>query len=118
MGENAQNSDTLFPHETGHGHHRSARQRQRQGPMWGCLKALIFVLGGGLLLLFLIVAGGWWYIGSDNFADLIETRVAATLKARLGRDVTIGGIAFDRVHLRQVILNDIRIANAPGAVNP
>ena len=84
MDENDQNSDTLFPHETGHGHHRSARQRQRQGPMWGCLKALIFVGGGAVLLLFLIVGGGWWYIGSENFTDLIETRIAGNAESASG----------------------------------
>jgi outer membrane protein assembly complex protein YaeT len=118
MEENDQNSQTLFPHETGHGQHRSARQRQRQGPMWGCLKALFFISAGGLILFFLLVAGGWWYLGSQNFADLVARRVAETLKTRLGREVSIGRVVFDRAHLRQVVLEDVRIANAPGAVDP
>ncbi|HEX7420165.1 MAG TPA: hypothetical protein VF505_09785, partial [Thermoanaerobaculia bacterium] len=118
MDENVPNSDTLFPHETEPGRHRSARQRQRQGPMWGCLKAIFWIGVVSAILLFVIIGGGWWYIGSDNFQDLVETRIAATLKARLGRDVTIGSVAFDRLHLRQVILNDVRIANSPGTVNP
>ncbi len=118
MDENAPHSNTLFPHETEHGQHRSARQRQRQGPMWGCLKAIFWLGVVGALLLFLVVGGGWWYIGSSNFADLIAKRIASTLKARLGRDVSIGLIVFDRAHLRQVVLKDVRIANAPGAVNP
>ncbi|HEY3053880.1 MAG TPA: hypothetical protein VGK04_10900, partial [Thermoanaerobaculia bacterium] len=70
MDENEQSSQTLFPHETGHGRHRSARERQRQGPMFGCLKAIFFIFAGGLLLLFLTIGGGWWYIGSKSFADL------------------------------------------------
>src|SRR6266516_2091271 len=102
MDENVQNSDTLFPHETGHGHHRSARERQRQGPMWGCLKAIFWIGVVGALLLFLVVGGGWWYIGSSSFAGLVARRVAETLKARLGRDVSIGLVIFDRAHLRQV----------------
>src|SRR5450759_2743699 len=118
MDENVQNSDTLFPHETEPGQHRSARQRQRQGPMWGCLKALFFISAGGLILFFLLVAGGWWYLGSQNFADLVARRVAETLKTRLGREVSIGRVIFDRAHLRQVVLEDVRIANAPGAVDP
>ncbi|MGZ8830004.1 MAG: AsmA family protein, partial [Thermoanaerobaculia bacterium] len=118
MEENDQNSQTLFPHETGHGQHRSARQRQRQGPMWGCLKALFFISAGGLILLFFLVTGGWWYLGSQNFADLVARRVAETLKTRLGREVSIGRVVFDRAHLRQVALEDVRIANAPGAVGP
>src|SRR6476646_6501148 len=108
MDENPQNSETLFPHETGHGHHRSARQRQRQGPMWGCLKAILIVAVVGLLLLFITIGGGWWYIGSKGFADLVARRVAETLKARLGRDVSIGLVVFDRAHLRTIELDDVR----------
>src|SRR5919112_6870649 len=107
MDENAQDSHTLFPHETGQGHHRSARQRQRQGPMWGCLRAIFFIFAGGLLLLFLVVGGGWWYIGTQSFADLVKLRVEKTLEAKLGRDVTIGGVEFDRAHLRRVVLDDL-----------
>src|SRR2546423_2264299 len=103
MEENAQTSDTLFPHETGHGHHRSARQRQRQGPMWGCLKAIFFIGAGGLVLLFIFIGGGWWYLGSEKFADLVAQRVAETLKARLGRDVSIRQVVIDRPHLPQVV---------------
>ncbi|HEX9163324.1 MAG TPA: translocation/assembly module TamB domain-containing protein [Thermoanaerobaculia bacterium] len=118
MDESTQNSHTLFPHETGPGHHRSARERQRQGPMWGCLKAIVIVGVVGFVLLFLIIGGGWWYLGSRSFADLVSRRIAETLKARLGRDVSIGLVTIDREHLRQVVLNDVRIANAPGALNP
>jgi outer membrane protein assembly complex protein YaeT len=118
MDESTQDSPTLFPHETGHGHHRSARERQRRGPMWGCLKAMFFLIAGFFILLFVVIGGGWWYIGSTTFADLVAKRIAFTLKARLGRDVTIGSVVVDRAHLRQVVLNDVRIANAPGAVNP
>ena len=118
MDENVPNSDTLFPHETGEGHHRSARQRQRQGPMWGCLKAIFWIGVVGALLLFFVVGGGWWYIGSSSFADLVAKRIAETLKSRLGRQVSIGLVVFDRAHLRQIVLKDVRIANAPGAVNP
>ena len=118
MDENEPSSQTLFPHETGHGHHRSARERQRKGPMWGCLKAIAFIGAGGLLLLFLMIGGGWWYVGSKSFADLVAKRIAETLKARLGREVSIGLVVFDRAHLRQVVLKDLRISNSPGAANP
>lgn len=118
MDEDAQNSQTLFPHETGHGHHRSARERQRQGPMWGCLKTIFFGTAGLFLLLFLIIGGGWWYLGSASFADLVARRIADTLRARLGRTVTIGLVEIDRAHLRQIVLKDVRIGNAPGAVSP
>ncbi len=118
MDEDAQNSQTLFPHETGHGHHRSARERQRQGPMWGCLKTIFLLFAGALILLVIVVGGGFWYLGTSSFAGLVAERIATTLKARLGRNVTIGSVQIDNVHLRQVVLNDVRIANAPGAVTP
>src|SRR6187549_3991531 len=100
MNDNVPDSNTLFPHETGHGRHRSARERQRRGPMWGCLKGCFGASVVALALLFLIVGGGWWYIGSSSFEDLVKKRIAGTLKTRLGRDVSIGEVVFDRAHLR------------------
>lgn len=86
--------------------------------MWGCLKALVWVFGGLALLLFLIVGGGWWLLGSANFADYVRKRIETTLEARLGREVTIGSVVFVRAHPQKIILNDLRIANAPGGVAP
>jgi outer membrane protein assembly complex protein YaeT len=86
--------------------------------MWGCLRWLV---GGSILfvvLLLLIVGGGWFYLGTSNFADLVKLRVESTLESRLGRKVTIGGVEIDRAHLTRVILNDVRIANSPGAAHP
>ncbi|MGZ7081055.1 MAG: hypothetical protein ACXVJT_16695, partial [Thermoanaerobaculia bacterium] len=116
MDDNIQNSQTLFPHETGH--HRSARERQRKGPMWGCLKFIFFGSGGLFLLIFLIVGGGFLYIGSSSFADLVAKRIAETLSTHLGRNVTIGNIEIVRTHPQKVIINDLRISNAPGALKP
>jgi outer membrane protein insertion porin family len=98
------------------GRHRSARERQRKGPMWGCLKGLVWVFGIVLLLLLVIIGGGWWYLGSTNFADLVRKRIETTLETRLGREVTIGKVTFIRSRPQRVILDDIRIANAPGGV--
>src|SRR5260370_10222944 len=98
--------------------HESAGERQRRGRMWGCLR---WLLGGGvifLIVLFSIIGGGWFYLGTANFADLVALRVASTLESRLGRKVTIGSVVIDRAHLSKVVLNDLRIANSPGAVNP
>jgi outer membrane protein insertion porin family len=86
--------------------------------MWGCLRALVWVLGGAALLLFFVVGGGWWYLGSANFADYVRKRVETTLEARLGREVTIGSVVFVRTRPQRIILNDVRIANAPGGVAP
>src|SRR5215212_7661521 len=103
------------PHE---GHRRSARERQRKGPMWGCLRALFWIFTGGLALLLLVVGGGWWYLGTSNFADLIKKRVESTLETRLGRNVTIHDVQIIRARPARVILNDLRIANAPGGAAP
>ncbi|PYQ52941.1 MAG: hypothetical protein DMF59_03095, partial [Acidobacteria bacterium] len=68
-------------------HHRSARERQRRGPMWGCLRWLIGATILFLIILFLTIGGGWFYLGTTNFADLVALRVASTLESRLGRKV-------------------------------
>jgi hypothetical protein len=117
MDEQKPDSQTLFPHETGH-HHRTARERQRRGPMWGCLRTMIILFGGGALLLFFVIGGGWWYLGTASFAELVRLRIEKTLESRLGREVQIKTVAIPRGRPQRVILNDMRIANAPGAVNP
>jgi outer membrane protein insertion porin family len=98
------------------GRHRSARERQRKGPMWGCLKGIVWLFGIVFLLLLIVIGGGWWYLGSTSFADLVRKRIETTLETRLGRDVTIGKVTFIRSRPQRVILDDIRIANAPGGV--
>jgi len=100
------------------GHHRSARERQRKGPMWGCLKGLIRGFIGLAITLVVLIGGGWWYLGSSNFADYVRKKIEVTLEARLGRDVTIGSVEFVRTQPQKIILNDVRIANAPGGVAP
>src|SRR6266540_87308 len=99
-------------------HHRSARERQRQGPMWGCLRWLVGGTIGFFALLILIVAGGFYYLGTSSFAGLVALRIESTLQARLGRKVTIGSVVIDRAHLSKVVINDLRIDNSPGAVHP
>jgi outer membrane protein assembly complex protein YaeT len=100
------------------GHHRSARERQRRGPMWGCLRALVFVFGGLLLLLVLVVGGGYWYLGTTSFSDLVARRIEQTLANRLQRTVTIGSVEIVRTRPQKVIIRDLRIGNSPGAVHP
>ena len=100
------------------GHHESARERQRRGPMWGCLRWLFGGVLAFVLLLVIIVGGLWIYFGTTDFADLIARKIETTLEARLGRKVTIGSIVLDRAHLTKVVINDLRIANAPGGVHP
>src|SRR6266576_3671806 len=101
-----------------HPHHRSARERQRRGPMWGCMKWT--GCGGiGLLGLVLIAVGvGWWYLGSASFAGLVKLRIETTLEARLGRHVDVGSVQIERGRQSRIILNDLRVANSPGAVHP
>ena len=110
-------ADPLLPPPK-EGHHRSARERQRKGPMWGCLKGLIWFFGILFLVLFVIIGGGWWVLGTTNFADYVRKKVEGTLEAKLGRDVTIKSVEFVRTSPQKIILNDLRIANAPGTVAP
>ena len=86
--------------------------------MWGCLKALVWVFSVGALLLIVIVGGGWWYLGSTSFEDLVRRRIEATLESRLDRRVTIGSVQVVRTRPQKIIINDLRIANAPGGVAP
>jgi outer membrane protein assembly complex protein YaeT len=86
--------------------------------MWGCLR---WIAGGCLtviVLLALIIGGGWLYLGTNSFADLVRLRVAKTLEARLGRAVTIRDVDIVRGRESRIILKDIHVANAPGALHP
>src|SRR3954451_2683814 len=97
-----------------HPHHRSSRERQRRGAMWGCMKWFGCSAMGVLILLLVVVGGGWWYLGSSSFEELVRLRIEKTMEARLGRDVSIGSVKIERGRLSRVTVNDIRIANVPG----
>lgn len=114
MGEMEPDTDHLLLPRSGH--HRSARERQRRGPMWGCLKGIFFLFAAVFVLLAILIGGGWWYLGTASFKDLVRLRIEKTLEARLGRDVSIGSVEIIRTRPQRVILNDVRIANAAGGV--
>lgn len=99
-------------------HHRSARERQRKGPMWGCLRWMGCSTIGLFVLLALIIGGGWWYLGSSSFAGLVRLRIQKTLEARLGRQVYVGPVTIEGGKQSRVIIDGLRIGNAPGAVHP
>lgn len=82
--------------------------------MWGCLRALFWLVGGGTLLLFLTLGTGWWYVGTESFAETIRKRIEITLESRLGREVTIRSVRIIQGKPLRVVLDDLRIANAPG----
>jgi outer membrane protein assembly complex protein YaeT len=84
--------------------------------MWGCLKTILYFFGGAFLLLFLIIGGGWWYLGTGSFAGLVRTRVEKTLEERLGREVSIKSVVITRGRPAKILINDLRIANAPGGL--
>ncbi|HEU4887983.1 MAG TPA: translocation/assembly module TamB domain-containing protein, partial [Thermoanaerobaculia bacterium] len=107
--------DPLLPPQR-EGRHRSARERQRKGPMWGCLKGLVWVFAVGLVLLLITIGGGWWYLGSTSFADLVKKRIEVTLESKLGRAVEIGKVTIVKTRPQRVIIDNLRIANAPGGV--
>ena len=86
--------------------------------MWGCLKAIIWIFGVAFLVLLLVVGGGWWYVGSASFEDYVRKRIETTLEARLGREVSIKSVTLVRTNPQKIVLNDLRIANAPGGLAP
>src|SRR5438552_6650266 len=96
-----------------HDQHRSARERQRRGPMWGCLRWIVRGVIALALLLTLIIGGGWWFLGTTSFAGLVRLRVEKTLEARLGRHVTIHDVTIVRGREPRVVLHDLRVANLP-----
>jgi len=99
-------------------HHRSARERQRRGPMWGCLKWMGCSTLAFFIALAAIIIGGWWYLGSTSFAGLVRLRIEKTLESKLGRNVDIASVQIERGRQSRIIINGLRIANAPGAVHP
>lgn len=109
-------ADPLLPPPHG-GRHTSARERQRRGPMWGCLKALLWIIGSVFLILLVVIGGGWWYLGSANFADYVRKKIEANLESHLGRDVTIERVTFDRGHPQKIVIHNLRIANDPRATS-
>ncbi|HEY0159424.1 MAG TPA: translocation/assembly module TamB domain-containing protein [Thermoanaerobaculia bacterium] len=110
--------DPLLPPPPRRGRRRSARERQRRGPMWGCMKGIFWLLGVVSVVLLLIVGGGWWYLGTTSFAGLVKARIEETLQNRLGREVTIGRVEIVRTRPQKVILHNLRIANAKGGAAP
>jgi hypothetical protein len=99
-------------------HHRSARERQRRGPMWGCLKWMGCSTLAFFIALAVIIVGGWWYLGSTSFAGLVRLRIEKTLESKLGRHVDIASVTIERGRQSRIIINGLRVANAPGAVHP
>lgn len=90
--------------------------RQKGRPMWGCVKAILFVSLLLVLCLFVLAPLSLWvWTGTGSFDEYIRKRIELTLENRLGREVTIGRVESDFGRESRVILHDIRIANVPGA---
>ena len=86
--------------------------------MWGCVKWIGIVTGVFLLLLFIGMWGFWEYIGTPGFAERVKNRIELNLQAKLGRGVTIGKVTFIQERPARLIIENLRIANAPGALRP
>src|SRR2546430_15681108 len=99
--------------EEQHPHHRSARERQRRGPMWGCLKWMGCGSIALIALIMFLVGGGRVYLGSSSFAALVKLRIAKTTEARLGRQAPIASAQIQKGNQSRLIVNDLPIANLP-----
>src|SRR2546430_12617544 len=74
--------------------HRSARERQRRGPMWGCLRWLIGGVCLLLLLLFLLLRGGRVHPRPSHFGKLVSLPNYTARLAPPRRDTTRGTLAI------------------------
>jgi outer membrane protein insertion porin family len=82
------------------------------------LRLLAFLALGILILLAIGIGVTWYWTSTEGFAEMVRLRVEKNLENRLGRDVTIGKVTLVRTLPVRVYLDDLRIANAPGGVNP
>ncbi len=95
----------------------SSFERQRRRPMWGCVRGMLILSAIGLVILMIALSGGLYYIRTPSFANYIRKKIEQNLEFHLGREVTIAKVTVIRSSGR-VILDDLRIANAPGTLQP
>ena len=100
--------------ETGGDVPEETQERRRRG----CLRLFLFAAAALLILLLFALFGGFQYLGTESFAEFVRLRIEANLENRLGREVTIGRVTVTRTLPAKIILDDIRIANAPGGEHP
>ncbi|MHB0969159.1 MAG: translocation/assembly module TamB domain-containing protein [Thermoanaerobaculia bacterium] len=93
-------------------------QKQRRRPMWGCVRTLFLLLAGTIAIIALFFVGTYYYLGTTNFAEFVRLRVERNLESHLGRDVTIARVTIDRRYPTRIVIDDLRVANAPGATRP
>ena len=86
--------------------------------MWGCVKWIFVGTLILLLLLFIGIWGGWQFLGTDSFANYVKRKIEANLQSHLGRGVEIGKVTFIREKPARIVIENLRIANAPGATRP
>ncbi|HVT04555.1 MAG TPA: outer membrane protein assembly factor BamA [Thermoanaerobaculia bacterium] len=94
---------------------QSALVRRRRTPMWGCVRGLFIA---GLVVLAILLVSVFFYIGTERFARLIQAKIVENLASHLNRKVFIGKVTLIRGLQTRVIVDDLRIANAPGALTP
>src|SRR5512140_3322162 len=91
------------------------KREPRPRPMWGCVRVLGIVALVVIALLILSTWGVYYYVGTTNFADLVRLKIEKNLEFHLGRNVTIGKVTVFAGRQSRIVVDDIRIANAPGA---
>jgi hypothetical protein len=86
--------------------------------MWGCVRTLFRLAVATALVIAIVFFGTYQYLGTANFAEFVRLRIERNLESHLERDVTIGRVAIDRRYPTRIVIDDLRVANAPGALRP
>lgn len=109
-----QTSEEVAPAEAGD----SATALGPRTPGRGCARGFLLLCIVLLVALFIALGGGWYYIGTERFARYIQAKIVENLASHLNRKVFIRQLTFVRGAQTRVIIDDLRIANPPGALTP
>lgn len=89
-------------------------ERSRRGCRRSLVQFAFFLIG----LTILVLVATWYYTGTEHFADYVRRKIEANLEARMDREVRIGRVILRQGRISEIVLEDVRIANVPGATRP
>jgi|GEM_PF-292433 len=96
----------------------TALTRRERTRVRGCVRGLFIVCLVLTILLIIALSGGWYYLGTESFARRIQAGIVENLASHLDRKVFIGKVTLIPGRQTRVIIDDLRISNSPGALNP